>query len=121
MGSKQRDSSLQGCGAIVIGFILTSIIYFSCDCDRTVCRSNSNNSSDIPTEDEILYPMKGDDPINWRKEEEKLENRIPNLKNAPYACKRCGMKSDRPLDDPQGIWGRNGVCAYCIDYLRSKR
>ena len=83
-------------------------------------RTNTANSG-IPTEEELMYPMDGKDPKNWRKHEEDLENRLPHLKNAPYACKRCGMKSDRPLDDPQGIWGRNGVCAYCINYLRSKR
>lgn len=83
-------------------------------------RTNTANSG-IPTEEELMYPMDGKDPKNWRKNEEDLENRLPHLKNAPYACKRCGMKSDRPLDDPQGVWGRNGVCAYCIDYLHSKR
>ncbi len=83
-------------------------------------RTNTANSG-IPTEEELMYPMDGKDPKNWRKQEEDLENRLPHLKNAPYACKRCGMKSDRPLDDPQGVWGRNGVCAYCIDYLHSTR
>jgi hypothetical protein len=80
-------------------------------------RTNTANSG-IPTEEELMYPMDGDDPKNWRKFEEDLENRLPHLKNAPYACKRCGMKSDRPLDD---LGGRNGVCADCINYLRSKR
>ena len=74
---------------------------------------NDSNKSNV-AEEEIMYPMEGNDPKNWRKHEEQLENRIPSLRNAPYACKRCGMKSDRPLDDPDGIWGRNGVCAYCL-------
>ena len=74
---------------------------------------NDSNKSNV-TEEKIMYPMEGNDPKNWRKHEEQLENRIPSLRNAPYACKRCGMKSDRPLDDPDGIWGRNGVCAYCL-------
>ena len=106
-----------GCG-FILGLILLCVIVGSCD-DKNDRKTTAN--SGIPTEEELMYPMDGDDPKNWRKHEEDLENRLPHLKNAPYACKRCGMKSDRPLDDPQGVWGRNGVCAYCIDYLHSKR
>ena len=103
-----------GCG-FILGLILLCAIVGSCD-DKNDRKTTAN--SGIPTEEELMYPMDGKDPKNWRKHEEDLENRLPHLKNAPYACKRCGMKSDRPLDD---LGGRNGVCADCINYLRSKR
>jgi DNA-directed RNA polymerase subunit RPC12/RpoP len=116
--SSDFDSPIvKGCG-FILALILLCVIGGLCG-NKNDRKTTAN--SGIPTEEELMYPMDGKDPKNWRKCEEDLENRLPHLKNAPYACKRCGMKSDRPLDDPQGVWGRNGVCAYCIDYLHSKR
>ena len=62
--------------------------------------------------------MDDNDPIKWRKEEEKLE-RGSGLSNAKYACRRCGMKSHYPLND--GVNGLGGVCMYCLNYMVERK
>ena len=57
-----------------------------------------------------------DDPRDWRAEEEPMEWET-GLRNAPYSCRRCGMKSYVPLND--GVNGTNGYCAYCVEYLKN--
>ena len=103
-----------GC-CFILALILLCAMVGSCDSQNAKSSQPSVNTENTPKES-----MDKNDPKSWREEEEKLEQKSPHLQNAKYACKRCGMKSDRPLDDPNGTWGRNGICAYCIDYLKNK-
>ena len=101
-------------GSLVIGLIaLLVYIFLTC-----------SESEPKPQFTEIggeRYPSswkKSDDPKDWRTEEEVLEKE-DGLHNAPYSCRRCGMKSYVPLND--GVNGTNGYCAYCVEYLKSHR
>ena len=114
MEKKNNEEFYTGCAGIaVILFLLIGAIG-SCTNSGDSGYSKTSPPNSGTSHDPI-------DPISWRAEEEKMEKQIPGLRDAKYSCKRCGMKSDRELNDPDGIWGRDGICAYCIDYLKSKR
>lgn len=116
------DSNNLGCGGvliilfsiplalIIIGFFAT---ISSCDSSKTPSQSTTQS-----VEQDSSAWMDDSDPIKWRKEEEKLENESSVLRNAKYACRRCGMKSLYPLND--GVNGTDGICAYCVNYLNRK-
>ena len=63
------------------------------------------SGSDSDYQEKKRDPM---DPITWREEEKKDEARL-GYDKAPYACRRCGMKSFTPLE--------GGMCLDCHNYL----
>ena len=111
------DPNNLGCGTIIILIIIAAVaILINCSYDSNDSGSQKNNY----TQSYSKTPIDSDDPISWRSKEEIQEKQSDYLRNAKYSCSRCGMKSTSPLNDGY-VHGINGVCMYCVDYLKSRK